>query len=88
MASRRRVGQKASEKSATPIRIPLEIKKSEERWSEFELSDGSLIRVRPIMIEARRLKGKYNPNGEPIYEIKQGLIVDVRVPDNLKLKQI
>jgi hypothetical protein len=59
---------------------PVKVKSSDEHWSEFNLSDGSILRIRPIVIEVSRVKGKLSPEGKPIYQIKGGVMTEVSSP--------
>jgi hypothetical protein len=60
------------------------VKESRETWSEFELRDGTLVRVRPTLSAVKRELNRYNPNGDPVYHLVAGMNVVVVVPDHLK----
>ena len=47
--------------------IPVEVEEALERYSEVRLSDGSILKVKTSVIEAIRLMGKYDNNGNPVY---------------------
>lgn len=65
---------------------PVDIASSDERWSECTLKDGSIIRLRPVVVEVRRARNKFNPDGEPIYLLKTALITDTKSPPRLRKK--
>ena len=65
---------------------PVEIVSSDERWSQCTLKDGSIIRLRPVVVEVRRARNKFNPDGEPIYLLKTALITDTKSPPRLRKK--
>ena len=67
--------------------IFVDIEGSNERWSEYELEDGTVLRIRPVVVNVTRSENNYTPDGDPIYTIKAQIIVDPRVPDSLKKKQ-
>lgn len=87
---------KAVKKEKKSIQMPntmmldgelVDIKNHNEQWSEFTLEDGAMIRLKAIAIDIRKVKGRYNPNGDPIYLIKSTVITDAKIPDNLKKKE-
>ena len=56
----------------------IEILEAKERWSEYQLADGTTLRLRPVMIAVFRDDGQYTPDGDPVYNMKSTLITDVR----------
>ncbi|HET6619935.1 MAG TPA: hypothetical protein VFG64_08335 [Dongiaceae bacterium] len=65
-------------------RISVGIAKIDEQWSTYSLADGTVLRLRPVMVEVNLIKGRFSASGEPIYEFKSGVIVDTKVPAKLK----
>jgi hypothetical protein len=63
------------------------IKASNETWSEYELEDGTVVRVRPIVLRVSRDETQLNADGEPLYNVKAQILVDAIVPDGLKRKK-
>jgi hypothetical protein len=51
---------------------------AKELWSEYRLSDGTTLRVKPVMIAVFRDDGQQSPDGEPVYNTKSTLVMDVR----------
>ena len=51
---------------------------AKEAWSEYRLSDGTTLRVKPVMIAVFRSDGEQSPDGEPVYNTKSTLVMDVR----------
>ena len=64
----------------------VDIKGMDENWSEYTLKDGSVIRIKPVVIEVRRMKEHYAPNNDPIYFIKSTVITDTTINQSLKRK--
>jgi len=64
--------------------IPFEAKA--ETWNQYELADGSRLKVKYVMLDVIRLE-EYSDNGDPIYMIRGQQIIGVEVPENLKRKQ-
>ena len=56
----------------------VEVIESREAWSEYRLEDGTVLRVKPVMIAITRVEGAEATNGEPVYNMKSTLVTDVR----------
>ena len=53
--------------------------------AEYELEDGSLLRVRYVANAVLRMDGQYDSEGAPVYLIKNGLVTTVlKVGDAVK----
>ena len=66
------------------MEVPVE--ESTERWSEYKLEDGSIIRLKQVLMEIIRTEA-YDPEGDPMYVVKaQPIVSVVEVPDRLKRK--
>lgn len=66
--------------SVTTIRgsTEVEVLEAKEAWSEYRLADGTILRVKPIMIAVSRVDDAEGANGEPVYNMKSTLVTDVR----------
>jgi hypothetical protein len=62
----------------------IEMLESKESWSEYRLSDGTTLRIKPVMIAVTRADGQHTPDGDPVYNMKSTLVTDVRAPATLK----
>jgi hypothetical protein len=63
------------------------ITSSTERWSEYELEDGTVIRAKVNAIKFVRLEGQFDPEGNPLYAMfAQNMQIIGSVPDKLKRK--
>ena len=56
-----------------------------EPWGEYELEDGTTLKVRTVVQSIQRLPAEYNPQGnEPIYNVQSNTVVRaVDVPEDL-----
>lgn len=64
---------------------PVQIVESTERWSDVKLDDGTVLRVKAMIISAMRIDGKYDQHGNPMYAIQAGQAMTVAsAPDHLK----
>lgn len=76
------------------MKVPIDLSKGkkvdfkvvEEHWNEYELEDGTKLKVKIILVDVLRMP-IYNPLGEPIYQImSQNIVKTSYVPDELKKK--
>lgn len=66
--------------------VEVRYKSVREDWNEYDLDDGSTVRVKLLVSEIVRLTDKFDQEGNPVYVIKSGNIVFVKAPDHLKRK--
>jgi hypothetical protein len=65
----------------------VQVSESSERWSEFTLEDGTVLRVKMAVMSAVRLDDRYDPEGNPLYSLNFAPIVGVKsAPDSLRKK--
>ena len=64
----------------------VKIVETREEWSEFKLSDGTTLRMKPVVLEVRRDKGQYTASGDPVYHVKNSIVFDIRAPASLRGK--
>ena len=65
----------------------IQVKESTERWSEFRLEDGTLLRMRMTVLSAVRVDGHFDAEGNPLYLAKaQAITSSSEVPRKLKKK--
>jgi len=58
---------------------------SVERWTELKLEDGSVLRVKPVVMSIVRIDGEYDPQGNPMYAVQGGQAMVVgSAPDHLR----
>jgi hypothetical protein len=65
---------------------PVDVISSKEGWSEFTLSDGSVIRLKAVLLEVKKAVGQYTPDGDPIYIMQSAQVNQVKAPENLRKK--
>jgi hypothetical protein len=90
------MARKAADKSAPPPSsdtgfppnsIEVDIVNSSEMWSEYQLADGTRLRVRPVLSAAFRIPNQWMPDGEPVYGTRLTFVADVRAPGSLRRKK-
>lgn len=60
------------------------VTKTNENWSDYTLEDGTIIKIKPVMIDVQRSKGQFNLEGDPVYLIKSGMIINTLAAPQLK----
>ena len=63
---------------ASPNTVEIEVLGAKERWSEYRLADGTMMRVKSVVIAVFRDQDQKSPDGEPVYSMKSTLVTDVR----------
>ena len=63
---------------------PRDVVGSKEGWSEYTLSDGSVIRIKAALLDAKRAVDQYSDDGNPIYVYQFAVVNQVNAPDKLK----
>ena len=67
--------------------IEVQVEESTERWSEFQLQDGTVVRVKATILSAARIDGQYDPQGNPMYQMNIAPVVTISsVPESLRRK--
>jgi hypothetical protein len=66
--------------------MAVNVVKATEPWMEYELEDGSVLRARTTLVEVIRVDGEYDPDGNPVYQLKGNATMSVIAPDTLKRK--
>ena len=67
--------------------VEVPILNSTEGFNDYELGDGSKIRLKIVATSILRLVGQFNADGDPIYIVKKGQVVTVlQAPDALRRK--
>ena len=65
----------------------LDFNAKSENWQQYELEDGSIVKLKVVLLDVLRLEGEYNDaTNEPIYQVMAQQLVTVVVPDALKRK--
>ncbi len=65
----------------------VKILRAEEPFSYAYLEDGTTLTTRMSFIEAVRLDGRWNNEGQPIYTVTQNATIIISAPDELMRKE-
>ena len=66
--------------------LSVKFKSIREEWNEYDLEDGTTLRMKTVVSEIIRLPGMYDPENNPVYIVKSGNMLFVNAPDELKKK--
>lgn len=56
-----------------------------EDWNTYELSDGSILKVKLVLLNVVRSRDKYDPLGKPIYGVtSQNIVRVLKVSEDLR----
>lgn len=64
--------------------VEVDFKVVKEDWNEYDLADGTRIKLKAVASNIVRLLNEYDNEGNPIYLIKSSNVVGLSVPDKLK----
>ncbi len=64
----------------------VEFQTRKEDWNEYQLMDGTVIKMKLVVSEIFRIDGVYDKEGTPAYQIKSTNLPVVKSPDALKRK--
>ena len=65
---------------------PIDIISTKEGWSEYTMSDGSVIWAKAVVLDVKKAVGQYAPDGNPIYLMQFAFVNQLKVPKDLKKK--
>lgn len=49
-----------------------------EDWNEYQLSDGTIIRMKTVVTDVFKVTGEVDPEGNPVYRIRSTNVVRAR----------
>lgn len=64
----------------------VEFQTRKEDWNEYQLMDGSAIKMKLVVSQIFRIDGMYDAEGNPAYQIKSTNVAAVTSPNALKRK--
>jgi hypothetical protein len=64
------------------------VSESSEKWSEFILEDGTIIRAKVALVSAIRVEGEYDPVGNPVYQMNAAPVIGIVFSDEKLRKKV
>jgi hypothetical protein len=66
----------------------VQVDESNERWSEFKFSDGTVVRAKVTVVSAVRVDGHFDQFGNPLYSTNFSPVMTiVNVPEQYRKKE-
>ena len=66
--------------------VEVDFQTRKEDWNEYQLLDGSSLKIKLVVSEIFKISDEYDNEGNPVYVVKSQNILVARSPDNLKRK--
>jgi len=63
--------------------VQMDIESVKTGWSEYTLSDGTVIRIKGVIIDVKKAVGQFGPDGKPVYVMQMTIVNDLVVPAEL-----
>jgi hypothetical protein len=57
-----------------------------ERWNEYRLDDGTLLKLKLLLATVHRVEGRYDAEGNPMYAIQSTNMICAEAPRRLQQK--
>ncbi len=80
MAQRIRIGNREVDAEL------IEASQSNERWNEYLLEDGTVLKIKLVVKKVLRTRELYDPSGNPVYAVESENVITVNAPDSLRRK--
>ncbi len=65
---------------------PVEVNQSSERWNEYLLEDGTVMKMKLVLKKVLRVDGEFDSEGNPVYIMQSTNVSSITAPDHLKHK--
>jgi hypothetical protein len=82
MAARKKAAKGAPVERSEPVAV----KSVEEFWSSYTLADGSVLKMKPVVVEVIRLVDQFTAEGDPLYGMKVTMVTTTKSPPRLRKK--
>lgn len=56
----------------------VEVLMAQERWNEYQLSDGKVLLLKMVLVGVQRIEGVTNPDGTPAYQFQTTIVPRVK----------
>ena len=63
---------------------PIEVNQCSEKWNEYFLEDGSVVKMKLVVKKIFRVDGEYDPDGNPVYFVQSTNVTTVSSPKHLR----
>lgn len=56
----------------------IDVLESTERWSEFNLADGTVIRIKAGIVSAVKIPDQFDEEGNPVYALNINPVIHIK----------
>jgi len=64
--------------------IDLDFKTINEDWNEYQVADGTIVRLKTVVTNIVKVPEKYDNAGNPVYIVKSSNVLSISAPEKLK----
>ena len=64
--------------------VPVDVTQAQERWNEYLLDDGSVLKVKLVVTKIFRAENERDQEGNPLYIFQSTNISSVNAPEHTK----
>ena len=64
--------------------VDLDFKQIKEEWNEYQVADGTTIRMKAVVTNIVRLTNQYDKDNNPVYLVKSSNVLTISPPEKLK----
>ncbi len=65
----------------------IDVTQCSERWNEYFLDDGTLLKVKLVLTNVYRVEGQFDAEGNPVYMLQSTNVVAANAPKELRRKR-
>ena len=65
---------------------PIDVSQCSERWNEYLLEDGTVLKMKLVLQKVLRVDGQYDAERNPVYIMQSTNVSTVSSPEELKKK--
>lgn len=58
--------------------VPVEINQASERWNEYLLEDGVVLKIKLVTTKVYRLEDRFDKEGNPVYFVQSTNVLSVQ----------
>ena len=59
---------------------PIDVSQSTEKWNEYLLEDGSVLKMKLVLKKVLKVDGEVDPEGNPVYVMQSTNVTSVSAP--------
>jgi len=64
--------------------VEVPINEATERWTDVVLADGTVLRLKSVILGVVRIEGHFDQEGNPLYQVKANQVMTASVPEGLR----